>query len=65
MTKALQVLSLLQGYEMYAWRIVDRIESLKIASHSKFQLGQTLACERQYELLWISGEHNTLGYLNS
>ncbi|KAH6985586.1 hypothetical protein EDB80DRAFT_231815 [Ilyonectria destructans] len=43
---ALEVLSLLQGYEIYAWRIVERIESLKIVSHSQFNQGKTMAAEQ-------------------
>ncbi|KAK4148588.1 hypothetical protein C8A00DRAFT_47595 [Chaetomidium leptoderma] len=43
---ALEVLSLLQGYEIYAWRIVERIESLKIVSRSQFNQGKTLAAEQ-------------------
>ncbi|KAJ3551817.1 hypothetical protein NPX13_g11268 [Xylaria arbuscula] len=43
---ALEVLSLLPGYEMYARRIVERIESLKIVSRSQFNQGKTLAAEQ-------------------
>jgi tetratricopeptide (TPR) repeat protein len=43
---ALEVLSLLQEYEIYASRIVERIESLKIVSRSQFNQGQTLAAEQ-------------------
>ncbi len=43
---ALEVLSLLQEYEMYARRIVERIESLKIVSRSQFNQGKTLAAEQ-------------------
>lgn len=42
---ALQVLSLLRGHEMYAERIVERIESRKIISRSQFYQGQPLAAE--------------------
>jgi hypothetical protein len=40
---ALEVHRLLQGY---AWRIVERIESLKIVSRSQFNQGKTLAAEQ-------------------
>lgn len=40
---ALEVLSLLQKYKIYSRRIVERIESLKIVSHSQFNQGKTLA----------------------
>jgi hypothetical protein len=40
-----KVLSLLQGCEIYARRIVERIESLKIVSRSQFDQGETLAVE--------------------
>ena len=43
---ALEVLSLLQEYEIYAGRIVERIESLKIVSRSQFNQGKTLAAEQ-------------------
>jgi hypothetical protein len=43
---ALEVLSLLQEYEIYARRIVERIESLKIVSRSQFNQGKTLAAEQ-------------------
>jgi hypothetical protein len=43
---ALEVLSLLQEYEIYARRIVERIESLKIVSRSQFNKGKTLAAEQ-------------------
>ena len=43
---ALEVLWLLQEYEIYARRIVERIESLKIVSRSQFNQGKTLAAER-------------------
>jgi hypothetical protein len=43
---ALQVLSLLQGHEIYAWRVVEIIESLKIISRSQFNQGKTLAAEQ-------------------
>ena len=43
---ALEVLSLLQEYEIYAKRIVERIESLKIVSRSQFNQGKTLAAEQ-------------------
>lgn len=39
---ALEVLSLIQGHEN-AWRIVERIESLKIVSRSQFNQGKTPA----------------------
>ncbi|CAG8982691.1 hypothetical protein HYALB_00000972 [Hymenoscyphus albidus] len=42
----LNVLSLLQEYEIYAKRIVERIESLKIVSCSQFNQGKTLAAEQ-------------------
>lgn len=42
---ALKVLSLLQGYEIYTGRIVERIESLKIVSRSLWQ--QSRPCERR------------------
>ncbi|KAH8751080.1 hypothetical protein F5883DRAFT_211659 [Diaporthe sp. PMI_573] len=42
---ALEVLSLLQEYDIYARRIVERIESLKIVSRSQFNQGKTLAAE--------------------
>jgi hypothetical protein len=41
-----RVLSLLQKYEIYASRIVERIESLKIVSRSQFNQGKTLAAEK-------------------
>lgn len=40
---ALEVLSLLQEYEIYARRIVERIECLKIVSHSQFNQGNPAA----------------------
>lgn len=43
---ALEVFSLLQGHEMYAGRIVERIESMKVVSRSQFNQGKTLAAER-------------------
>ncbi|OIW24604.1 hypothetical protein CONLIGDRAFT_692027 [Coniochaeta ligniaria NRRL 30616] len=43
---ALEVLSLLQGYEIYAGRIVERIESLKTVSRTQFNQGETLAAEQ-------------------
>lgn len=43
---AQEVLSLLQKSEMYAGRIVERIESLKIVSRSQFNQGKTLAAEQ-------------------
>jgi hypothetical protein len=43
---ALEVLSLLQGHEIYSWRVVERIESLKIISRCQFNQGKTLAAEQ-------------------
>lgn len=43
---ALEVVSLLQGYKIYAGRIVERIESLKIVSRSQFNQGKTLEAEQ-------------------
>lgn len=43
---ALDVFGLLQAYEIYAKRIVERIESLKIVSHSQFNQGMILAAEQ-------------------
>lgn len=43
---ALEVLSLLQRYEIYAWRIVERIECLKIISRSQFNQGKSLEAEQ-------------------
>ena len=43
---ALEVLSLLQEYEIYASRIVERIKSLKIVSRSQFSQGKTLVAEQ-------------------
>ncbi|KAL2044541.1 hypothetical protein ABVK25_012394 [Lepraria finkii] len=43
---ALKVLSLLQECEIYAKRIVERIESLKIVSRSQFNQGKALAAEQ-------------------
>ena len=42
----LEVLSLLQEYEIYAKRIVKRIECMKIVSRSQFNQGKTLAAEQ-------------------
>ncbi|KAK2805975.1 hypothetical protein FQN50_005990 [Emmonsiellopsis sp. PD_5] len=43
----LQVLLLLREYhEMYAGRIVERIESLKVVSHSQFYQGKMVAAEQ-------------------
>jgi hypothetical protein len=43
---ALEVSSLLEEYEMYAERIVERIETLKIISRSHFYLGSILVAEQ-------------------
>jgi hypothetical protein len=43
---ALEVLSLLQEYEIYAKRVVERIECKKIVSRSQFNQGKTLAAEQ-------------------
>jgi hypothetical protein len=43
---ALEVLSLLQEYEIYAKRIVERIECMKIVSRSQFNQGKTLVAEQ-------------------
>jgi hypothetical protein len=43
---ALEVLSLLQEYEIYAKRIVERIECKKIVSHSQFYQKKTQAAEK-------------------
>ncbi|KAH8587637.1 hypothetical protein B0O99DRAFT_641252 [Bisporella sp. PMI_857] len=43
---ALKVLGLLQKYEMYAGRIVETIESLKIVSQSQLDLGHILEAEQ-------------------
>lgn len=42
---ALEVLSQLQGHEIYVWRIVERIKSTEIISRSQFNQGKTLAAE--------------------
>ncbi|KAI1370104.1 hypothetical protein F4677DRAFT_458125 [Hypoxylon crocopeplum] len=43
---AQDVLFLLQDHEIYAGRIVEKIESLKIVSRGRFEQGQTLAAEQ-------------------
>ncbi len=43
---ALEVFSLLQLNEIYAKRIAERIECMKIVSHSQFNQGKTLVAER-------------------
>lgn len=43
---ALEVFSLLQQNEIYAKRIAERIECIKIVSHSQFNQGKTLVAER-------------------
>lgn len=43
---ALEVFSLLQPNEIYAKRIAERIECMKIVSHSQFNQGKTLVAER-------------------
>jgi hypothetical protein len=43
---AMKVLSLLSNYEMYAERIVERIESLKIVSRSYFEQREVLLAEQ-------------------
>ncbi|WQF76999.1 Putative tetratricopeptide-like helical domain superfamily [Colletotrichum destructivum] len=43
---AMEVLLLLQGYEMYNSRHVERIESLKIVSRSQFDQGKTTEAEQ-------------------
>ena len=43
---ALEVFSLLQQNEIYVKRIAERIECMKIVSHSQFNLGKTLVAER-------------------
>ena len=43
---ALEVFSLLQSSEIYAKRIVERIECMKIVSHSQFKQGNILVAER-------------------
>ncbi|KAM7209848.1 hypothetical protein V8F06_014768, partial [Rhypophila decipiens] len=43
---ALEARRLLQGHAMYACRIAERIESLKIVSHSQFHQGKALEAEK-------------------
>jgi len=43
---ALKVQSLLQEHDVYAKRIVERIECMKIVSHSQFHQGNTLPAEQ-------------------
>ncbi|MCJ1396774.1 hypothetical protein MMC18_009666 [Xylographa bjoerkii] len=43
---ALEVFSLLQTNEIYAKRITERIECIKIVSHSQFNQGKTLVAKR-------------------
>lgn len=43
---ALEVFSLLQRHEIYSSAIVERIESMKIVSHSQFSQGKILAAEQ-------------------
>ena len=43
---ALEDFSLLQGREIYTWRIVERIESMKIVSRSRFNQVKILEAEQ-------------------
>lgn len=43
---AQEVLSLLEKHEIYATRIIEKIESQKIVSRSQFHLGKTLEAEQ-------------------
>ncbi|KAK2036207.1 hypothetical protein LZ31DRAFT_616801 [Colletotrichum somersetense] len=48
-TTALEVLSLLRRNEMYAGRIVEKIESLKIVSRSQFDQGKAAEAEQSMQ----------------
>jgi hypothetical protein len=63
---ALEARQVLQGHAMYALRIVERIESLKIVSHSQFHQGKALEAEQAMReaiqmRLRTSGKYNTPG----
>jgi hypothetical protein len=54
---ALEVTKLLQKHEMYAQRIVERIESLKIISHTQYKQGDPLAEQTMRRAIQMVSDH--------